>query len=180
MFASMFKSLFDKSEKNLKIDKTETESEIVEITTEDVENMLTELNEIKKNSNNDTDNHCSTTKDVTEAIDLLSIADTNSELSYDDLADHIDDTKSEVSSIGENNQESAKVTEDTAAIKIVNQINNLLCPFTWNIKPNKNKNVIISIQNKFGEYNLNISSSEFTFERYVMNVVKSTGLLYTI
>lgn len=168
----MFKSLFDKSEKNPKIDKTESESEMVEITTQDVENLLIELNEIKNNSNNDTDNHCSLSKDVTEAIDLLSIADTNSELSYDDLVDNIDDTESEVSSIGENNQESAKVAEDAAAIKTVNQINNLLCPFTWNIKPNKNKNIILLLQNKFGEYNLNISSSEFTFERYVDNYIK--------
>lgn len=175
MFATMFKSLFDKSGKNLKIDKTEPEPEMVEITTQDVENMLTELNEMKNNSNNNTDNHCSTSKDVTEAIDLLSIADTNSELSYDDLVDHIDDTVSEVSSIGEN-QESAKVAEDSAAIKIVNQINNLLCPFTWNIKPNKNKNIILAIQNKFGEYNLNISSPEFTFERYVNNYDKKHWL----
>lgn len=166
MFAAMFKSLFDKNKKNPKMDKKEPESEMVEITAKDVEDMLIELNEMKNNSSNDIDNHCSLSNDVTEAIDLLSIVDTNSEISNDDF-DNLDDTTSEVSSIGEKNQVPKKAAEDEGAVKLVNQINNLLCPFTWNIKPNNNKNVILSVQNKFGEYNLNIISPEFTFERYV-------------
>jgi len=47
------------------------------------------------------------------------------------------------------------------------QIKNLECLFAWNIKPNNENNFILLIQNKYGKYNLNIQSSEFTLEKYV-------------
>lgn len=167
MFASMFKSFLKKSETKHKEDEKKAESEIVEFTTQDVEDMLTELDELKDNSNDDS--NCSTSKDIIdiiEDIDLLSITGTYSDISNNnDLVDHFDDTKSKGSFEGENKQESTKVCEDQAMIKIVNQINNLQCPFTWHINTNKNKDVISSIQKRYGDYNLNISSSEFTFKR---------------
>jgi len=49
----------------------------------------------------------------------------------------------------------------------MNQIKNLECLFAWNINSNNENNLILLIQNKYGEYNLNIQSSEFTLERYV-------------
>jgi len=49
----------------------------------------------------------------------------------------------------------------------MNQIKNLECLFAWNIKPSNKNNFILFIQNKYGEYNLNIQSSELTLERYV-------------
>lgn len=175
MFASMFKSLFKKSVKNPKKNENKPSSylveEFVQITTQDVENMFTELDEIKGNSNNES--NCSTTNDVIESIDLLSLTDTHLECSNDiDFIDHFDDTKSKVSSTGENKEEAAKVAEDPSAIITDFQISDLQCPFMWNIKPNKNRNIILSIQNKNGEYNLNISLPEFTFERYLHKYFK--------
>jgi hypothetical protein len=164
MFASMFKTLQNKSEVKAKKESFAVESETVKITSKDVKNMLTELDEIKDNSDND--DNCSVTKDdITDTIELLSIIDNRLEHLNDNASiENFDDTKSEASSIGENQIDIAKI-EDPDIKKTVNQINSLQCLFTWNVKSKKKKNFILHIRNKYGEYNLNISSSDFTLER---------------
>lgn len=163
MFASMFKSLFIKSGKKTKKETVTVETEFYEITKKNVEDMLTKLNEIDVKETLDNSISCSVSLDnIDDGIEAMPIDDTDPEY-VNDGAEHIDDTKSEVSSIGENQLVSDTVKE--AKNSTVKQINSLQCLFTWNIKPNNNKNIIASIQNKYGEYNLNITSSEFTFER---------------
>jgi len=164
MFASMFKSLLNKSVIDAKKETIVVKDETVLITRKDVEDMLTELDEFKDNS--DDDDNCSVTKDsVTDAIELLSIVDCNPEYLNDSASvENVDDTKSEVSSIGEN-QPAVTAVEDSNLKKTLNQINSLQCLFTWNIKSKNKKNLILNIRNKYGEYNLNITSSEFTLER---------------
>lgn len=168
MFASMFKSLLNKSVIDAKKETIAiaAEDETVIITRKDVEDMLTELDEIKDNDDND--DNCSVTKDnVTDAIESLSIADSHPEYLNDSASvDNFDDTKSEVSSIGEN-QLAVTTVEDPDKKKTLNQINSLQCLFTWKIKSKRKKDLILYIRNKYGEYNLNITSTEFTLERYV-------------
>jgi len=159
MFASMYKTILNKSKINTKEKSIVEESETVKITSKDVKHLLNELNEFKDNSDN-----YSNVYDVTDAIELLSIVDNHPEhLNENALVECFDDTKSEVSSIGENQIDVATI-KDPDMKKIVNKINHLQCLFTWNVKSQK-KNLILHIQNKYGEYNLNISSSEFTLER---------------
>ncbi|XP_026818295.1 uncharacterized protein LOC113557156 isoform X2 [Rhopalosiphum maidis] len=154
------------------------ESEVFETTRNGIEILLTELKEMEDNSDNV--ESCSMMKDdVTDAIESLCIADTQPEYFNDSdpstLVDNFNDTKSEVSSIGQN-QQLISTIEDPKAI--MNQIKNLRCLFTWNIKPNNENNLIVLIQNKFGEYNLNICSSEFTLERYVGNLIIAYELFH--
>lgn len=159
----MFKSLFNKSDKK-KRDELKLDN-FVKITRKDVEELLTNLDEIKTNSDNGGNNL--TLKDsVVEAIDSLSIIDIDLEDPSDDCrADNIDDSKSDVSSIGEIKPVFVETSDDPNKKKIINQINSLQCLFTWQLKPNCNKNMILWIENRYGDYNLNISLPEFTFER---------------
>lgn len=163
MFASMFKSLFNKSDKKKK-DESKPDN-FVKITRQDVENLLTNLDEIKVNSDNG--GSSLTSKDsVIEAIEALSIVDNNLEDPSDDCrADNFDDSKSDVSSIGEIKPVLVEASDDPNKKKTINQINSLQCLFTWQLKPNYKKNMIFSVENKYGDYNLNISLPEFTFER---------------
>lgn len=54
--------------------------------------------------------------------------------------------------------------------KQINEINSLNCLFMWNL-PHETlkKDMIIYIQNKYGNYNMDISQPVFTFERYLYN-----------
>lgn len=167
MFASMFKSLFNKSDKKNKTEKNEDISpEIVKKARQGVEDMLFKLIEVDEHSNyntNDNSVDAIDTIEAIEAIENLSITDTYSENLNDDKISQFDDSNSDVSSIGEKKQDIDE--DDVNKKKIINQINSLQCLFTWNIKANTKKNVISWIQNKYGDYNLNISSPEFTLER---------------
>ncbi|XP_027854457.1 uncharacterized protein LOC114133034 [Aphis gossypii] len=173
MFATMYKTLLDKSEMNAKKESIVEESETVKITSKDVKHMLNELDEIKDNSDS-----CSVTKDdVIDAIESLSIIDNHPEHLNDNASvEYFDDTKSEVSSIGENQIDVATI-EDPNIKKTVNRINSLQCLFTWNVK-SKKKNFILHIRNKYGEYNLNLSLSEFTLERFIGNLIISYELFH--
>lgn len=164
MFASMFKSFLNKSIIDANKETIGLEAETDKITRKDVEDMLTELDEVKDNSDND--DNCSVTKDnVIDAIELLSITDNHPEYLNDiDFVENVDDTESEVSSIGENQLDVATVVNPDIK-RMLNQINSLQCLFTWNIKSTNKKNVILYIRNKYGDYNLNITSSAFTLER---------------
>lgn len=145
----------------------EMKSEIIEITGKSIEISLAESKEIEDNSNNVKIN--SVMKyDVTIAIKSLSIVDTLPEYFSDNDSSAssgiIYETKNKVSSIGENQIVTATIKNPKT---IMNQIKNLECLFTWDIKPNNENNLILLVQNKYGEYSLNIRSSEFTLERYV-------------
>ncbi|XP_022176758.1 uncharacterized protein LOC111038033 isoform X2 [Myzus persicae] len=171
MFASMFKSVFNKSGKKA---KKEVESELNKITKEDVKDILASLNEINVDGKDILDNNVSRSvslDNIIDGIESMPIDDANPvDLNDSALVDNFDDTKSEVSSIGEN-QLSCEIVENSDKTNTANKINNLQCLFTWNLKANNKKNMISLIHNKYGEYNLNISSSEFTFERYVGNLI---------
>lgn len=164
MFASMFKTFFNKVDKKTIKEQYGLEGpKTAQIAKDDVEKMLSQLDEINENSNGC--GELSTPKDdIIESIESMSIIDAEPKNLVDSgSVDHFDDTKSEVSSIGEKVD---LLVEDSVEKKTFNRINSLQCPFTWNIKPVHNKNVILSIQNKYGEYNMDISSPEFTFERF--------------
>lgn len=169
MFNSMFKSLFKKSSKKDQTRSSSVESQLVEITKNDVKDMLFSLNEIDVDVKEILDNSlsCSVSLDnIIDGIEEIPIAETHQEYFNDNASvDNFDDTKSEVSSIGENQA----AVENSDKNNTANKINNLQCLFTWNIKSNNKRNIILSIQNKYGDYNLDISSSEFTFERLVNN-----------
>lgn len=162
MFATLFKSFFKKSNKN--VQKQDLNTDMVMINRQDVEEMLTQLNENEDYLDNG-DIQSVSSDNIVETLDSLSIADTHLDYVIDnDSTIQNDKAKSEISSIEKNFQEAAKV-EDPSVQKTINQINSLQCPFTWNIKPSKHKNLVSLVQNKYGEYNLDISSPEFTFER---------------
>ncbi|XP_001944436.2 uncharacterized protein LOC100160066 [Acyrthosiphon pisum] len=174
MFASMFKSLFNKSGKKGKKELITMESDLFDITKKDVEYMLTSLNEINVDVKEILDNSVSRSislDNIIDGIESMPIDNTDPEYLNDSASvDNFDDTKSEVSSIGEN-QVACEIVENSKKTNTGNKINSLQCLFTWNIKSNDKKNMILLIHNKYGEYNLNISSTEFTFERYVGNLI---------
>ncbi|KAL4131160.1 hypothetical protein QTP88_008504 [Uroleucon formosanum] len=170
MFASMFKSLLNKSVIDAKKETIAVKDDI--ITKKNVEEMLTSLKEIDVivKENLDTSVSRSVSLDnIIDGIELMPFDDTHPE-DLNASVDNFDDTKSEVSSIGEN-QLAVTTVEDSNLKKTLNQINSLQCLFTWNIKSKNKKNVILCIRNKYGEYNLNITSSEFTLERFIGNII---------
>lgn len=145
----------------------EVESEIVKTTKKGNGILLAESKEIEDNSNN-VEIDSLMKDDVIVAIESLSIVDTLPENVYGNNSSTSDEiiheTKNEVSSIEENQIVTATIKDPKTITK---RIKNLECLFTWNIKPNNENNLILLIQNKYGEYNLNMKSSEFTLERYV-------------
>jgi len=166
MFASMFKSLVNEPCNKVKKELS-VESGPEKITKKDVEDMLTSLNDMNVDKKIlDNSGSCSVSLDnIIDLIESMPIDDTNPEYLNDSASvDNFDDTKSEVSSIGEN-QLACETVENSNKTNTANKIHNLQCLFTWNIKPNNKKNMISSIHDKYGEYNLNISSTEFTIER---------------
>lgn len=170
MFASMFKSLFNKSNKKGKREPITVDSPLVEITKNDVKEMLTLLNETNVCAKETLNSKFSVSLDNIDDIESIPNDDTHSEDNDSTLVDNFDDTKSEASSIGEN-QLACETVQNSIKNSTANKINDLQCLFTWNIKPNNKKNIILSIHNKYGEYNLDISSIEFTFERFVGNLI---------
>ncbi|XP_025197328.1 uncharacterized protein LOC112596064 [Melanaphis sacchari] len=171
MFSSMFKSLFNKSDK--KLQKKPIDCQPVLITKEEVKDMLISLNEIDTDLKEILDNgiSCSVSLDNIDNIESVPITDTHQEYSNDSASvDDFDDSKSEVS-YTEENQLEFETVKNVDKNNTANKINNLQCLFTWNIKSNNKKNIILLIQNKYGDYNLDISSFEFTFERYVGNLI---------
>ncbi|XP_022166150.1 uncharacterized protein LOC111030787 [Myzus persicae] len=184
MFALMFESLFNKCEKKAKVATHAIEFEIGENTRQIIRELLTEINKINKNVTNG--DSSSESKNNMIAIELLQdilshslFSLPSSLINVDDLPNNLKDSvqnvgniKSKLNSFGKKKQTSAFV-KDPNTEGILNQINDLQCLFTWNIIPNKKKNLILWIWNKYGEYNLNISSSEFTLERFIGNLIVS-------
>lgn len=158
----MFKSLFDKTQKTRKTKNNyESEWEHVEFASRNVEQMLTELKEVPSIDG------------LMEAIDL-SATDSRSECSSDggDTFDEnsVDDTDGEIVAVDEQASsvtvvEHGSPVEDPIRKKLVNQIGSLQCLFTWNLNPPRSPDRILKIKNEYGEYNLDISTREFTLER---------------
>ncbi|XP_029344439.1 uncharacterized protein LOC100168220 isoform X2 [Acyrthosiphon pisum] len=183
MFVSMFKLLFNECEKKTKIARHAIEFEIAENTQKYVKELLTEIKKVNKNADNG--DSCSVSKNnIIDAIQILQdilhhFLSSKSHLhafpKYSNKGasdEHFDYTKCATNSFGKNRLVSALV-KDPNTKRLVNQINNIQCLFTWNIKPNNKKNLILWIWNKYGDYNLNISSSEFTLERFIGNLIIS-------
>uniref|UniRef100_A0A2S2QZ41 ribonuclease H n=1 Tax=Sipha flava TaxID=143950 RepID=A0A2S2QZ41_9HEMI len=61
-------------------------------------------------------------------------------------------------------------------IDLLNQIKSLQCLFTWEVKSQRNQDMIIYIKNKYGNVNLDISLPEFTFTRFIGNLIISHEL----
>lgn len=165
MFASMYKSLFNQSE----MENDKLDPELVVKTRQNVENLLTDLYDVNDTLNDDDSN--STSNDTSlEAIEL-SLANIHLEyLNDNDSVDNFDDSENDTSLVSNNKPETAQI-ENSDNKRLINQINSLQCPFTWNLKRNHSKFMISRIKNKYGEYNLDISSQEFTFERLVSNQI---------
>lgn len=167
MFTSMFQSLYNHSDKSTEIEKNNSKLEIIECIRKKIEQLLsydTELDgEVKENP----DDSISTLKYYVDmGFEFLAILDNirTEYVNYDGSVNDLSGKQSEVEPITKNKQVFDKVKDPNNKI-FIDQINNLQCPFTWNIKSvGKNKTISL-IQNKYGEYNLNISLPEFTFER---------------
>jgi len=158
----MFKTIFNKFDKKVKMGKKDSNPEAINIARQQVDQLLTEMDDNDENISSSCDNQLMFNENITDGFELMSVNDIFEENS-EDLVNSSDENKSVVSFVGENKR--AEV-DDPGKKKLINQINSLQCLFTWNIKPKHKKNVILSIQNSYGEYNLDISSAEFTFERY--------------
>ncbi|XP_050544978.1 uncharacterized protein LOC126907616 isoform X2 [Daktulosphaira vitifoliae] len=169
MFSSMFDSLFKKSKNTSK----NISSEIVNIAREGVEKLLQELE--KSNVQNEphvTSNIDSPYNEVVCLSQAMTINDNDE--SIDSCSEIGNDSISEINS-EENNMPSS--SDDYSQSDILKKLNDLQCPFTWNLKSNK-KHIIEHIENKYGKYNLDISSSKFTFERFIGNLIISYELFH--
>ncbi|KAF0762103.1 Uncharacterized protein FWK35_00006600 [Aphis craccivora] len=136
----------------------EVESEIVKTTKKGNGILLAESKEIEDNSNN-VEIDSLMKDDVIVAIESLSIVDTLPENVYGNNSSTSDEiiheTKNEVSSIEENQIVTATIKDPKTITK-----------------------QIIILNNKYGEYNLNMKSSEFTLERYTGNLIISYELFH--
>lgn len=161
MFASMFKTIFNKFDKKVKMGKKDSNPEAIDIARQQVDQMLIEMDDVNDENMSSCDNQLMYNDNINDGFELMSVNDIF-EGDSEDLVNSSDDDRSVVSSVEEKKR--AEVN-DPSKKKLINQINSLQCLFTWNIKPKHKKNVILYIQNSYGEYNLDISSSEFKFER---------------
>lgn len=164
MFASMFKTVLNKFGKK-KLKSMDSDPEKVDIARRNVDRLLTEMNEMEEDSSS---NLAMPDDNVADTIELLSVVDVpEGYLNDSDSVSNFDDDKSEVSSVGENRQDQVTAeVKDPNMVRLINQINSLQCLFTWKLKSKHRKNVVLSIQNNYGEYNLDITKAKFTFERY--------------
>jgi len=147
MFSSMFKSLVTVSNKQNK-NNSESKPNSIEHTRQNID-VLKLLNELKDDD--------STENIVASNAVPLDIS-TNGLSIHSDLVNSVNDTKS----IGKKKQIPVEHTKET---QLLNQIKSLHCLFTWNLKPQKKQDFVTHIKNKYGNYNLDISVSEFTFVR---------------
>ncbi|XP_050543407.1 uncharacterized protein LOC126906699 [Daktulosphaira vitifoliae] len=60
---------------------------------------------------------------------------------------------------------------------IKHRLKSLECPFTWHLEPNKwNHDIIYRIENKYGFIGMDISTADFSIEKYVSNLIVSCVL----
>lgn len=144
----MFKSLVNVSNKQNK-NNSDSKQNSIEHTRQNIDNVLKSLNEIE--NDNSTKNIV-----VSKVVPL--------EINTKDLS---------VGSDLVNNKNDSKSIENTKQVpveqimetQLLNQIESLQCLFTWNLKTKKKQDIITHIKNKYGNYNLDISVTEFTFVR---------------
>jgi hypothetical protein len=156
MFASLIKTLFKRTSDNISgspnHDEPQNNKKVINLR-QDVENMLSEVNEI------DCLNRTSCKESIADSSEFMSFAGNLPE----DLNDNdLDELKSEINSDEETVQYT--VEDKIQTNDIVQKINSLQCIFTWKLKSNK-RNIISQILNKYGDYNLDISSPEFSMKR---------------
>lgn len=144
MFTSMLKSLVNISNKQNK-NNSESKQNSIDHKRQDIVNVLRLLNEIKDDD--------STENIVDSKVVPLDIR--ANELSIS--------SKNDTKSIEKKHQ--ILPVEPTKESQLLNQIKSLQCLFTWNLKTQKGQDNIAHIRNKYGDYNLDISISEFTFVR---------------
>lgn len=144
----MFKSLVNVSNKQNK-NNSESKQNSIEHTRQNIDNVFKLLNEIEDDN--------STKNIVVSKVVPLEI--NTKDLSVgSDLVNNINDSKSI-----ENTKQVP--VEQTTETQLLNQIESLHCLFTWNLKTKKKQDIITHIKNKYGNYNLDISVTEFTFVR---------------
>lgn len=143
----MFKSLVTVSNKQNK-NNSESKQNSIEHSRQKIDNVLKLLNEVKDDDS--TENIVSNAVPLDISTNGLSISS--------DLVNSVSGTKS----IGKKIQIPVEHTKET---QLLNQIKSLHCLFTWNLKPQKKQDTLTHIKNKYGNYNLDISVSEFTFVR---------------
>lgn len=144
----MFKSLVNVSNKQNK-NNSESKQNSIEHTRHNIDNVLKLLNEIEDD-------------DSTKNIDVSNVVPL--EINTKDLSVGSDlvNNKNDSKSIENTKQVPVEQTTET---QLLNQIECLHCLFTWNLKTKKKQDIITHIKNKYGNYNLDISVTEFTFVR---------------
>ncbi|XP_060853539.1 uncharacterized protein LOC132931653 [Rhopalosiphum padi] len=149
MFSSMFKSLVNVSNKQNSIEHKRQNIDVLKL-----------LNEIE--DDNSTENIV-----VSKVLPL--------EISTKDLSISSDlvNSKNDFKSIEQKKQVPVEQIKET---QLLSQIKSLHCLFTWNLKPQKKQDIITHIKNKYGNYNLDISVTEFTFVRFIGNLIISYEL----
>ncbi|XP_025421511.1 uncharacterized protein LOC112691465 isoform X2 [Sipha flava] len=162
MFASLIKTLFKGTSDNISgssnHDEPQNNTKVINLK-QDVENMLSEVNEI------DCLNRSSSKESIADSFELISFANKMSE----DLNDNsLDESKSEINFDEETIQD--PVEDKIQKNDIVKKINSLQCIFTWKLKSNE-RNIISQILNEYGDYNLDISSPEFSLKRFIGNLI---------
>uniref|UniRef100_A0A2S2RAM5 Uncharacterized protein n=1 Tax=Sipha flava TaxID=143950 RepID=A0A2S2RAM5_9HEMI len=162
MFASLIKTLFKGTSDNISgssnHDEPQNNTKVINLK-QDVENMLSEVNEI------DCLNRSSSKESIADSFELISFAGKMSE----DLNDNsLDESKSEINFDEETIQD--PVEDKIQKNDIVKKINSLQCIFTWKLKSNE-RNIISQILNEYGDYNLDISSPEFSLKRFIGNLI---------
>lgn len=155
----MFKSLVNVSNKQNK-NNIESKQNSIEHTRQNIDNVLKLLNEIEDDN--------STKNLVVSKVVPLEI-NTKDVSVGSDLVNNKNDSKSI-----ENTKQVP--VEQTTETQLLNQIESLHCLFTWNLKTKKKQDIITHIKNKYGNYNLDISVTEFTFVRFIGNLIISYEL----
>lgn len=144
----MFKSLVNVSNKQNK-NNSGSKQNSIEHARHNIDNVLKLLNEIEDDN--------STKNIVVSKVVPLEINTKDLSVSSD-LVNNKNDSKSI-----ENTKQVP--VEQTTETQLLNQIESLHCLFTWNLKTKKKQDIITHIKNKYGNYNLDISVTEFTFVR---------------
>lgn len=141
-------------------------SNTLDITRQTIEIFIVKLYEVNENKAIDTNNEsASTLKYSLQMITILDkhldwLIDLNTQENFRNIS-RLQYSKKTI------NTTKSKQTKIPTDKYILDQINSMHCLFTWNLQTSNSKKDIIShVKRKYGNYNLDISLSVFTFERY--------------
>lgn len=144
----MYKSFVNVSNKQNK-NNSESKQNSIEHAKQNIDNVLKLLNEIEDDNS---------TKNIVVSKEVPLEINTKDLSVGSDLVNNKNDSKS----IKNTKQVPIEQTTET---QLLNEIESLHCLFTWNLKMKKKQDIITHIKNKYGNYNLDISVTEFTFVR---------------